>query len=70
MKKQSRIMSDLAVFSEPQLVCVWSLCKGSEGIEVKKVSQNKSQKKGIKHQKSRKVLKVKRSQRPHQKKTT
>uniref|UniRef100_A0A671G194 C-X-C motif chemokine n=1 Tax=Rhinolophus ferrumequinum TaxID=59479 RepID=A0A671G194_RHIFE len=36
----------------------------------KQVSQNKSQKKGIKHQKSRKVLKVKRSQRPHQKKTT
>lgn len=40
MKKQSRIMSDLAVFSEPQFVCVWSLCKGSEGIEVKKVEQN------------------------------
>lgn len=36
----------------------------------KQVSQKKKQKKGIKHQKSRKVLKVKRSQHPRQKKTT
>lgn len=36
----------------------------------KQVSQKKKQKKGIKHQKSRNVLKVKRSQRPRQKKTT
>nr|XP_019575445.1 PREDICTED: LOW QUALITY PROTEIN: C-X-C motif chemokine 9 [Rhinolophus sinicus] len=35
----------------------------------KQISQNKRQEKRIKYQKSRKVLKVKRSQRPHQKKT-
>lgn len=36
----------------------------------KQVSQKKKQKKGIKHQKSRNVLKVKRAQHPRQKKTT
>ncbi|XP_006744091.1 C-X-C motif chemokine 9 [Leptonychotes weddellii] len=36
----------------------------------KQVSQKKKQKKGKRYQKSKKVLKVKKSQHPHQKKTT